>query len=47
MTQRVMGIEYPCDTHWYGNGYKLLQLALKAQEMQALSEKTLNSENKF
>lgn len=29
---KVMGIAYPCDTHWYGNGYKLLQLALKAQE---------------
>lgn len=35
---KVMGVEYPCDTHWYGNGYKLLQLALKAQEMQELSE---------
>ena len=30
-----MQIKYPCDTHWYGSGYKLLNLALKAQEREA------------
>ena len=29
---KTLGLEYDCDTHWYGNSYKLLQLALKAQE---------------
>ncbi len=29
---KVLGLEYPCDSHWYGQSYKLLQLALKAQE---------------
>ena len=29
---KTMGLEYECDTHWYGQSYKLLQLALKAQE---------------
>ena len=29
---KALGLEYDCDTHWYGNSYKLLQLALKAQE---------------
>lgn len=28
----VLGLEYPADTHWYGQGYKLLNLALKAKE---------------
>ena len=35
---KVMGIEYPCATHWCGDWYKLLQLALKVQEMTGLSE---------
>ena len=28
----VLGLKYPCDTHWYGQGYKLIQLAMKAKE---------------
>lgn len=28
----VLGLQYACDTHWYGQGYKLIQLAQKAQE---------------
>ena len=28
----TLGLKYPCDTHWYGQGYKLIQLAMKAQE---------------
>ncbi len=35
-----MNIEYPCDTHWYGQGYKLLNLALKAQEREAAEAAT-------
>lgn len=30
-----MNISYGCDTHWYGQGYKLWNLALKAQEKAA------------
>lgn len=29
---KTLALEYDCDTHWYGNSHKLLQLALKAQE---------------
>lgn len=30
--KEVLGLTYDCDTHWYGQAHKLLQLALKAQE---------------
>ena len=30
-----MNISYDWDTHWYGQGYKLWNLALKAQEKAA------------
>ena len=33
----VLGLKYPCDTHWYGQGYKLVQLAIKAQEKRDLA----------
>ena len=39
-----MNISYDCDTHWYGQGYKLWNLALKAQEKaaaEAENDKTL------
>lgn len=28
----VLGLQYDCDTHWHGQGYKLAQLAMKAKE---------------
>lgn len=29
---RVLGTKYECDPHWYGQAFKLLNLALKARE---------------
>ena len=32
---RVLGLSYGCDTHWYGQGHKLMQLALKERDLAA------------
>jgi len=32
---RVLGLSYACDTHWYGQGHKLMKLALKERDMAA------------
>lgn len=36
--KEIHGLAYPCDTHWYGQGYKLMQLAIKAKEKAAAED---------
>lgn len=30
--KEIHGLDYPCDTHWYGQSFKLLNLAIKAKQ---------------
>lgn len=34
---RVLGLRYACDSHWYGQGHKLMRLALKERDLTARS----------
>lgn len=37
---RTLGLQYPADTHWYGQAHKLINLAMKAAEREAAASET-------